>query len=778
MAKLNKNYYKDEFQKKYSDGSIEEEMLDLIQKGDIDWYKDTRWPIVYHFSHLRQNILNWYPFTIEDDLLEVGSGCGALTSLFCEKCHSVTSVELTERRASINFNRNKQYNNLEIIVGNFSEIKYEKKFDYIIVNGVLEYAAFMFEDRPYESFLKKLKSLLKPTGKILLAIENRLGLKYFSGSKEDHNAIYFSGINNYRKDNSLIRTFSKSELVEMIQKAGLNISHFYYPYPDYKFPSEIFTDSTINTKMPTTLSFPLDMDRMKIFDEEEVQRAYMDLGIMDKFANSFLVEIVKEVTNTDKVGDYIKINNNRNIQFRIATILSYSKNYAYKIPLNSVSKSHIKNMYKNSCMSQNNLQAIMHDDILKYPILHYKTLEEQLEYDVYSGNQKNFWKKLKQFRDVLYNETDYTILELDSDGKKLLGSSSCSKALHWKNTGNIDLIASNIFCVGDAYKIIDYEWMVKCPIPMEYTLWRLLEQFSKKMQCLFIDDNSIIDFLAIDKSTIQCFRKWENHFISLYVGIKDLTVLSKNIFSIDMNMIENHVKKEQIIYSQLFLGVDNTFSEENVLASKIDNENGIWKADFCIMSPVKLLRWDPLEGKACKINILKVESNVSSLKVSPINSEKDKDGDLFYTYDPQYIIESSLDNIEYITIWFSLQIIDWYEGYDKRVEELRNVKDINSNEKKLLEEKIENLRIEYDKKEKYIEILKEENDKKEEYIGNLKEENDKKKECIEILKEENDKKEECITIQKKKINEYENMKIIKTYMYIKRFMERCLLWKK
>ena len=36
---------------------------------------------------------------------------------------------------------------------------------------------------PFENFLKKIKSLLKPDGKLIVAIENKYGLKYWCGAR-------------------------------------------------------------------------------------------------------------------------------------------------------------------------------------------------------------------------------------------------------------------------------------------------------------------------------------------------------------------------------------------------------------------------------------------------------------------------------------------------------------------------------------------------------------------------------------------------------------------
>ena len=56
--------------------------------------------------------------------------------------------------------------------------------------GVLEYAELYVKpvagESAFVTMLKRARECLKPGGAILLAIENRLGLKYFGGCAEDH----------------------------------------------------------------------------------------------------------------------------------------------------------------------------------------------------------------------------------------------------------------------------------------------------------------------------------------------------------------------------------------------------------------------------------------------------------------------------------------------------------------------------------------------------------------------------------------------------------------
>ena len=290
-AKLNLDFYDDSYH--YSDGDIENELLEIV-KSTNDYNKilehDTRWPILYHLSPIRQNIINWYPFKDNASCLEIGGGCGAITGALCESLAEVKVVELSKRRATINFERHKHYDNLEIYIANLNDIKFNQKFDYITLNGVLEYAgSFTKTASPYEDFLKQIKQYLKPDGKLIVAIENRYGLKYFAGSKEDHTAKVFDGITGYI-GNDTVRTFGKKELENLLSSSGYPQQEFYYPHPDYKMPLEIFSSSWLPSTASSLSPTPnFDYEKYELFDEAEAYKGIIENGQYEFFANSFLV---------------------------------------------------------------------------------------------------------------------------------------------------------------------------------------------------------------------------------------------------------------------------------------------------------------------------------------------------------------------------------------------------------------------------------------------------------------------------------------------------------
>lgn len=288
---LNLKFYKGE--DLYSDGNIEDQILGLLENGrePEEILKENKdWAVLYHLSNIRHNLLDWYDFSSKGTLLEIGSGCGALTGLFCSKVKRVQCIELSKKRSMINCERNKRYDNFEILVGNFQDIEIEEKYDYVTLIGVLEYApSYIGGIKPFDEMLQKVRQFLKPQGKLILAIENKLGLKYWSGAMEDHTAGLFDGLEDYRHVKG-VRTFSRKELENLLKENGYENTEFYYPVPDYKMPVTVFSDEYLPEEGDLrNLTMTYDRDRYSLFDEDVVYDEICREKEFHLFSNSFLV---------------------------------------------------------------------------------------------------------------------------------------------------------------------------------------------------------------------------------------------------------------------------------------------------------------------------------------------------------------------------------------------------------------------------------------------------------------------------------------------------------
>lgn len=453
----------------YSDGDVEETILKIIAQNNSTDYSEaiTRnfsWPVFYHLTHFRQNILNWYPFQENSDILEIGCGMGAITELLCKKAKSVTSVELSKRRASAAYLRCRNYSNLEIIVGNLNDIEFEKKFDYITLIGVLEYQGrYTDSENPFKDFLSKIKSLLKPNGKLLIAIENKYGLKYWCGAREDHTAIPFDGLNQYILSKTA-QTFSRQELADLVKNAGFENSFFYYPLPDYKFPQVIYSDEYLpkNSSIDNWLPYYYPDTSTMIADETLIYKDIIKNNVFPFFSNSFFVECA--VNKNDHVGytKYIVSSPLRKKEYRINTVLNEDGFFKYAEKASENQLYNIENIYNNLIKSGINIAHIKKDKL-------------SLSIETITGTSlTSEFIKLYEAKDIdsiislwkrLYCELKSSSPSTVS-GKNILITNGLTDNFYLNKNdklleyGYIDMIHKNCFVNNDKFTWIDQEWAI------------------------------------------------------------------------------------------------------------------------------------------------------------------------------------------------------------------------------------------------------------------------------------------------------------------------------
>ncbi len=221
----------------YSDGhKIEKKIYNLVKNSpsfsslDYIYSSPCEWAVEYHLSPCRANLLR--PFHFKNlEVLDLGAGMGAVSHYLAEECAHLTIVEGTHSRFSVIKQRLRQFHHWEGHVGNLFEISLAKKFDVVCLIGVLEYAElFISSPTPFLSLLEKAKSYLKEDGVLILAIENKLGLKYWLGCKEDHLQKPFVGICDY-PPSPTPKTFSRKELIHLLNQTGFEHTKLYYPFP-------------------------------------------------------------------------------------------------------------------------------------------------------------------------------------------------------------------------------------------------------------------------------------------------------------------------------------------------------------------------------------------------------------------------------------------------------------------------------------------------------------------------------------------------------------------
>lgn len=269
------------------------ELYELVKQNKSGDFADViqkkaSYPYLYHLSKIRQNLVDWLPITKEMRVLERNAECGALTGKLLEKAGEV--VCLTESELSAEIIRERYRDAGERLKVFCEDTPVAIHFDVILVAGNV----YRFREE-----LKNLRTLLKENGRLILADANRLGLKYFAGCQEEYRGGYFTGLRNYDMGDGQGgtdggRCYSRAEYAKMLREAGFEKLTFYYPYPDHKFPSAVYSDEWLPHRGELTENRRnFDRDRIACFDEREVYDALLEEDVFSTFSNSFLIEAGK-----------------------------------------------------------------------------------------------------------------------------------------------------------------------------------------------------------------------------------------------------------------------------------------------------------------------------------------------------------------------------------------------------------------------------------------------------------------------------------------------------
>lgn len=649
MATWNERYYKGK--DVYSDGEIEDSIYEYVKQKDymdkLDEMIGNEYTLAYHLSPIRENILNWYPFQKAESAIEIGAGCGAITGVLCRRLGEVVSVDLSKKRSAINYERHKKYENLQVMIGNFNDIELEHQYDYVILNGVFEYAlSFTKTEQPYEDFLRNISKFLKPEGKFLIAIENKLGLKYFNGAKEDHTGNYFLGLNGY-EGNETVRTFTKTELSDVLNEVGFCFTRYYYPYPDYKFPNEIFTDETLVPNQYGRPIINIEDDRYVLFNENTVNEFLLKEQIRDVLANSFLVEASRK--QFAPLVSYAKLNMERNKQFRIGTVIKRvrGKKEVVKFPLDNSACEHILNIYDTILKTEGKrvfyLQAEKRGNEIVFPFLSEENLDKVLNKYMQEKNREQIIFNLEHFYEVYlheFNDKKRTSEYNTEEFVTLFGNEKREKLYLCVKGANIDIILDNVYEKDGRYILIDGEWIYFGWIPYVFLIWRSINELYSKHAAFneLIPRKNLMEHFGIEEEDEKLFWAWAEYFAEQYVGSGQRACWAKKMKSISLDEIHQNEKKRTSSTMSLYIDYGEGFSEEGKQYQDVKLHAGEFEVIFFLenIREIKKLRFDPVEGMICRCVIDEISEG---FYFTGNNSNYTKEGqELFIHPDPQYYI--------------------------------------------------------------------------------------------------------------------------------------------
>ncbi|MCX5749326.1 MAG: class I SAM-dependent methyltransferase [Candidatus Saganbacteria bacterium] len=205
----------------------------------------------------------YLPLTKDSIVLDLGSGWGSYTFALSPRVDQVVAADSCLESLEFISLRAQQDNISNITPVHIEPLDLGKipfadgQFDSVIMNGVLEWVGSYLKNgdplKMQTKCLKEINRVLKKDGHILIGIENRFGLRYFTGTADDHLKHYsekpvkyttllprlVANIISKRKLGVAYRTYTHSfwGYGRMFRKAGFKDIVFFYPRDDYRSAS-------------------------------------------------------------------------------------------------------------------------------------------------------------------------------------------------------------------------------------------------------------------------------------------------------------------------------------------------------------------------------------------------------------------------------------------------------------------------------------------------------------------------------------------------------------
>ena len=189
------------------------------------------------------------PCTLVADL---GSGWGQLTRSLARRVPDVISVEPDQEQIEVSraIAAQEKLQNILFLKSEIANLPLVKnRVDLALLCGALEWVPSASTLEPWQAqrqALAGVKDLLSPRGQVVVAIENRAGLKYLLGERDDHTGLrHVSNLPGAEAqalhraetgEDLRVRTYDLMEYRKLFEAAGLSLTKTFLAFPDYKLP--------------------------------------------------------------------------------------------------------------------------------------------------------------------------------------------------------------------------------------------------------------------------------------------------------------------------------------------------------------------------------------------------------------------------------------------------------------------------------------------------------------------------------------------------------------
>lgn len=420
------------------------------------------------FEELDKNIISWYPFKKNSEILEIW-----------------------------------EEEQIQLL---FLEENLNKKYDYIVLIG------FKHQNK-IEEAIQNAITKLKEDGIILLSVDNKIGINKLCTQTEEN-----------------INTFiGRKKLEKILDFYQLQYKKFYYPLPNYKRVNVIFTDEWLPSFETINRNLTLyDEEKILVLDENDRIESIVeeDIQLFKKLANSFFVECSKRELEENDIR-FVTFSNIRKPEYRIKTIIQGDK--VYKYSANVKSKQHIEDVKENIDML-NKLNFNLLDSYDENRIISKYQNPDYLLYSIIISMLKNgkideTLDLINKFKTELVEKLEKSNIEDNCFIKYNINyEPEVIENLNFIKHGFWDLIFQNCFYINNKFYFYDQEWREE-NIPVEFILYRAIKYCSGISN--FLEKEQKYSLLNITSEQQQLFDKLDD---ILQMKTRDDKIWERHLF--------------------------------------------------------------------------------------------------------------------------------------------------------------------------------------------------------------------------------------------------------
>lgn len=389
-------------------------------------------------ADLAWGLIGWINFKAEDTILYLGKEDDSFAVFFKEKGIPADVIDIKD------------------VTGEWA-VEHAGKYSYVICISYLERVSDTV------SVLKMVRDLLTDNGRLLLGMNNRLGIRFFCGDTDPYTERAFDSIEGYTDGGAKEgRCYSRDEISRMLKCSGWDKYRFYSVFPTIDNASLLLAEDYIPNEDLSGRIFPSYNNPKSIFLKEE--SLYPDLvreGLIHGMANAFLIDCPKDgelldvlqiTSSMDRGKDnalYTLIDNRGTVEKRAAYEEGRAKLFKMQVNSEELELSGIKTVHSE-----------IRDNTLIMPYIGTKTVQMYLK-ELLHNDKDRFLSEMDRFRETVLKSSEINILE---DGTEVF------------KKGFFDLVPLNSFYSDGDFLFFDQEFCIE-DLPVKVMTWRQVASF-------------------------------------------------------------------------------------------------------------------------------------------------------------------------------------------------------------------------------------------------------------------------------------------------------------